>query len=56
MRAKIRELAFAGAPTQEIRKAAIANGMSTLYEDGIRKVIKGITTIEEVFRVAKQLE
>jgi type II secretory ATPase GspE/PulE/Tfp pilus assembly ATPase PilB-like protein len=28
--------------------------MTTLYDDGIRKVLEGITTIEEVFRVAKQ--
>jgi type II secretory ATPase GspE/PulE/Tfp pilus assembly ATPase PilB-like protein len=30
--------------------------MSTLYDDGIRKVLEGITTIEEVFRVAKKSE
>ncbi len=51
---KIRELAFQGASTQEIRKVAIAQGMKTLYEDGIAKVLKGVTTLEEVFRVAKR--
>jgi type IV pilus assembly protein PilB len=56
MTAKIRELAFQGAPTQEIRKEAIKSGMSTLYDDGIRKVLEGITTIDEVFRVAKRTE
>ena len=45
-----------GAPTQDIRKAAIAQGMHTLYEDGIDKVLKGITTLEEVFSVAKRTE
>jgi type IV pilus assembly protein PilB len=54
MSSKIRELAFQGASTQDIRKAAIKGGMSTLYDDGIRKVLEGTTTIEEVFRVAKQ--
>jgi type IV pilus assembly protein PilB len=54
MSSKIRELAFQGASTQEIRKAAIKGGMSTLYDDGIRKVLEGITTIEEIFRVAKK--
>ena len=54
MTSKIRELSFQGASTQEIRKAAIKGGMSTLYDDGIRKVLEGTTTIEEVFRVAKQ--
>ena len=53
---KIRELAFASAPTQEIRKVAISQGMSTLYSDGIRKAMTGITTLEEVFRVAKKSE
>jgi type IV pilus assembly protein PilB len=56
MSSRIRELAFEGAPTQAIRKAATAQGMTTLYSDGILKVLKGITTIEEVFRVAKRAE
>jgi type IV pilus assembly protein PilB len=56
MTSKIRELAFQGAATQEIRKAAVNIGMTTLYGDGINKVLKGITTLDEVFRVAKQVE
>ena len=44
------------APTQQIRKAAVAQGMTTLYNDGIHKVLTGVTTIEEVFRVAKKVE
>jgi type IV pilus assembly protein PilB len=54
MTARIREQTFRGESTQNIRKAAISEGMTTLYEDGINKVLKGITTLEEVFRVAKQ--
>lgn len=56
MTAKIREMAFAGRSTQDIRKAAIAQGMQTLYTDGIAKVLRGITTLEEVYRVSKRLE
>ncbi len=56
MTAKIRELTFDGAPTQVIRKAALEEGMATLYLDGIDKVLEGVTTIEEVFRVAKKTE
>jgi type IV pilus assembly protein PilB len=56
MTSRIRELAFQGAPGTEIRREAIKGGMSTLYDDGIRKVLDGITTIEEVFRVAKREE
>jgi len=56
MTSKIRELAFANASTQDIRKMAIKLGMSTLYTDGIRKAMRGMTTIEEVFRNAKRTE
>jgi type IV pilus assembly protein PilB len=56
MTSKVRELSFQGASTQEIRRMAVAQGMSTLYDDGIRKVLRGITTIEEVFRAAKKTE
>ncbi|HVU86633.1 MAG TPA: ATPase, T2SS/T4P/T4SS family [Pirellulales bacterium] len=54
MKSKIRELAFKGVSTQELRKVAMANGMKTLYQDGMIKAMKGITSIEEVFRVAKR--
>lgn len=56
MTSKLRELAFQGANTQDIRREAIKGGMTTLYDDAIRKVCEGITTIEEVFRVAKRVE
>jgi len=53
MTAKVRELAFAGATSVEIGDAAVKQGMTTLYDDGIRKVLSGVTTLDEVFRVAK---
>ncbi|MCO8123640.1 GspE/PulE family protein [Stieleria sp. TO1_6] len=53
---RLRELMFKGANTNEIRVEAINSGMSTLYADGMLKVIRGITTFEEVYRVAKQTE
>ncbi len=56
MNARVRELAFAGASTVEIQKAAIKQGMTTLYDDGIRKALAGITTLDEVFRVSKRIE
>jgi general secretion pathway protein E len=31
-----------------------AKGMTTLRQDGIQKVLKGLTTIEEVVRVTQQ--
>ncbi|MGC4003928.1 MAG: ATPase, T2SS/T4P/T4SS family [Pirellulales bacterium] len=56
MTAKIRQLAFEGASTQVLRKAAVAQGMTTLYQDGISKVLRGITTLEEVISTAKKEE
>ena len=56
MSAKVRELSFQGAPTQEIRRAAISGGMHTLYQDGIEKVLSGVTTFEEVMSEAKRTE
>ena len=44
MSPKIRELTFNSAPTEQIRRAALAEGMKTLYWDGIDKVLRGITT------------
>ncbi len=53
MNNELRELAFAKAPTGELRKAAIASGMRPLVEDGKIKIFKGITTCEEVARIAQ---
>ena len=56
MTSKIRELTFNSAVTQVLRKAAVQEGMTTLYLDGIDKVLRGVTTLEEIFRVAKRVE
>jgi len=52
MNAEIRELAFNRAPSSQLRKAAIASGMRTLRDDGKIKILKGVTTPDEVLRVA----
>jgi type IV pilus assembly protein PilB len=46
----IRELILDRASTTEIRHKAVEEGMLTLREDGLMKVRRGITTIEEVLR------
>jgi len=56
MSTKVRELAFNEAPTDQIRRVAQSEGMRTLYWDGVEKALKGITTLEEVFRAAKRSE
>ncbi len=37
----------------QIKKRAIENGMITLQKDGAMKVLQGVTTIEEVYRVSQ---
>lgn len=49
---EIRELVFKRAPTAKVREAARASGMRTLAGDGRNKVLDGITTPEEVVRIA----
>jgi type IV pilus assembly protein PilB len=41
-----------GAPTREIEAAAVAAGMFTLRDDGVRLCLEGVTTLDEVRRVA----
>lgn len=48
MSSVIRELTFAQAPTQEIRRKARQGDMKTLLEDGALKICKGTTTLDEV--------
>lgn len=46
------KLTMERADTSLLRKQAIADGMTLLIEDGIRKIKEGLTTIEEVIAVA----
>ena len=47
----VRQLILTKATSQIIRESARKKGMTTLREDGWKKVAKGITTVEEVLRV-----
>jgi len=51
MNAEIAELVVRRAPLNDIKEASKANGMMELREDGLVKVLQGITTPEEVMRV-----
>ena len=54
---KIRRMIFDGAATQVIREYAIrSGGMDSLFADGVKKVLEGISTFEEVYRVAKKTQ
>ena len=53
MTTQIREMTFKGESTQIIRRMARKQGMRTLFEDGIVKAIKGLTTLDEVLRITQ---
>ena len=48
----IREKLVAGAGESEIRAAAREKGYGGLLESGVSKILEGLTTAEEVLRVA----
>ena len=47
----VKKLILKGANAEEIKLEAIKEGMRTLYEDGLVKIGKGLTSIEEIKRV-----
>jgi type IV pilus assembly protein PilB len=47
---ELRELILVGASSLELKRKAVDEGMITLRRSGLRKVIEGVTTIEEVAR------
>jgi type IV pilus assembly protein PilB len=49
----LREMAYRKSPLAKLREQARANGMTTLEEDGVRKVVAGLTTVEEYLRVTR---
>jgi type IV pilus assembly protein PilB len=52
----VREMIAAKAPAAEIMRQASAEGMQTLRKDGLRKAVAGLTTVEELVRVASAEE
>ncbi len=50
----IRAMVLKMAPSGEIREQAIKEGMTTIFEDGLDKAKKGITTLDEVLRVIQE--
>ena len=50
MSSQLRRMVLRGASTEELRDQAMSEGMLTLRGDGIMKIKKGITTLEEVVK------
>jgi type II secretory ATPase GspE/PulE/Tfp pilus assembly ATPase PilB-like protein len=53
---ELREMITSGAPPLVLRRKACEKGMRLLWRDGRKKVLKGITTFEEVARVCEEIE
>ena len=51
---EIREMVIKGASSNEIKDYACKQGMKTLRESGLEKFMRGMTTIEEVLRMAAE--
>ncbi|MDH5525371.1 MAG: GspE/PulE family protein [Desulfobulbaceae bacterium] len=48
----LRRLITSNAPPEELRAAALLGGYQSMHYDGLKKVIRGLTSLEEVDRVA----
>ncbi len=51
MTGELDEMVARRAPARELRKAAQAAGLRSLVDDGMRRVMEGLTTLDEVSRV-----
>ena len=50
----IRRLVMQKANASDLRREALAEGMLPMYDDGLRKVLAGTTTLEEVLRATRE--
>jgi general secretion pathway protein E len=50
----VRRLVMKHATSGEIQDQAVAEGMRTMYQDGLVKCLRGVTTLEEVLRVTQE--
>ena len=50
----MRTLIMKHATATELKAEAVRGGMLTMYEDGLRKAVAGVTTVEEVLRATRE--
>jgi general secretion pathway protein E len=50
---EVQRVILDGADANQLRELARSKGMGTLYDDGMRKVLDGQTSIDEVLRVTQ---
>ncbi len=51
---QVRQVILNHGDATAIQQAAIAQGMINMYQDGLHKVLRGLTTLEEVVRVTRE--
>jgi len=54
MTPELRRMVLAGASAADMKAQAVSEGMITLRQDGILKVRRGVTTLEEVIKETAQ--
>jgi len=52
----IRKQILHHAEATELQRVALAAGMRPMFQDGIEKAVAGVTTIEEVLRVTREVD
>ena len=50
---KVRQAILAGKDASELNSIAAHDGMVSLHEDGLRKVVQGATSLDELARVTQ---
>jgi len=53
MEGEVEQLTIDGADTNQIREAALRQGMTTITQDAVLKMLSGMTTLDEVGRVGE---
>jgi len=53
MSPEMKELSIQTSDANRLRRQALSEGMVTLQESGVEKVVQGVTTLEEVYRVTQ---
>ena len=52
---RLRALVLRHAEAKELARAAVEDGMRTMFEDGVAKALEGVTTLEEVVRSSRDV-
>jgi type IV pilus assembly protein PilB len=52
----LREMSFQKKPTMELRAKALSEGMTDLQADGVRKILAGLTTFEEILTITHRAD